>query len=121
MKIYIESYTYHIGNFRIFTLLFNMRIFSRGTLRAFWEKYPDSRSALEFWYKIIEETDFQNPNHVIRFFSNADIIKNNRIVFNITNNKYRLIVKFEYERKFAFVRFIGTHREYDKLKNIEFI
>ncbi|OQA26860.1 MAG: mRNA interferase HigB [Firmicutes bacterium ADurb.Bin354] len=95
-----------------------MRIFSRGTLREFWEKYLDARSSLEFWYSTVEGIDFVLPNDVLAFFKNADTIGNNRIVFNIANNKYRLIVKFVYERKFAFVRFIGTHKEYDKLKDI---
>ena len=96
-----------------------MRIFSKGTLRNFWEKYPDARSALETWHSILEEIDFKNPNEVIKFFKDADTIKNNRIVFNICKNKYRLIVKFEYQLNFAFVRFIGTHKEYDKLSDIE--
>ncbi|MCP9762247.1 type II toxin-antitoxin system HigB family toxin [Lacihabitans soyangensis] len=96
-----------------------MRIFSKGTLRNYWEKYPDARPALETWYSILEEIDFKNPNEVIKFFKDADTIKNNRIIFNICKNKYRLIVKFEYQLNFAFVRFIGTHKEYDKLIDIE--
>ncbi len=96
-----------------------MRIFSKGTLRVFWEKYPDARSALETWYSIIDNMSFQNPNEIIRYFKAADTVKNNRIVFNICKNKYRLIVKFEYQYQSAYVRFIGTHKEYDLIKNIE--
>lgn len=98
-----------------------MRIFSKGTLRKFWEEYPDAQASLEFWYDTVENNDFETPNEVIGFFSKADTVGNGRIVFNIARNKYRLIVKFEYERKFAFVRFIGTHTEYDQIEDIEHI
>jgi mRNA interferase HigB len=96
-----------------------MRIFSKSTLRNFWNEHPDARASLEFWHDVVENESFQNPNDVILHFKNADTVGNGRIVFNISRNKYRLIVKFEYERQFAFVRFIGTHKEYDKIQNIE--
>lgn len=98
-----------------------MRIFSKGTLRTFWEKYPDARPALETWYAIIDTMEFSNPNQIISFFKGADTVKNQRIVFNICKNKYRLIVKFEYQFQSAYIRFIGTHKEYDKIENIEII
>lgn len=96
-----------------------MRIFSKGNLKKFWEENPDAQASLEFWYDIVEHIDFETPNEIIGFFSKADTIWNGRIVFNIAHNKYRLIVKFEYERKFAFIRFIGSHKEYDQIKDIE--
>ena len=96
-----------------------MRIFSKGTLRGFREDYPDARASLETWYQLVELINFENPNMVIKFFKDADVVKNGRIVFNICNNKYRLIAKFEYERKMVFVRFIGTHKDYDKIENIK--
>lgn len=95
-----------------------MRIFSKGTIRSFWEEHPDARTALEFWYDTVDKTDFATPNEVIEFFNGADTVGNGRIVFNIARNKYRLIVKFEYERQFAFVRFIGTHTEHNKINDI---
>lgn len=96
-----------------------MRIFTRGTLRAFWDQKPDARPALEFWYDAVEKNRFQNPNEVISFFKNADTVGNGRIVFNVTHNKYRLVAKFEYERQLVFVRFIGTHKDYDKIEDIK--
>jgi len=96
-----------------------MRIFARSTLRTFWEKTPDARPALEFWYDTVEKTNFKSPNEVIKFFKNADTVGNGRIVFNITNNKYRLIAKFEYEKQLVFVRFLGTHIAYDKIEDIK--
>ena len=96
-----------------------MRIFTRGTLKAFWDKQSDARAALEFWHDSIEKTSFKSPVEVIKFFKNADTVGNGRIVFNIAHNKYRLIAKFEYEKQLVFVRFLGTHAEYDRIENIK--
>ncbi|MCE6988342.1 type II toxin-antitoxin system HigB family toxin [Dyadobacter sp. CY323] len=94
-----------------------MRVFTRATLREFWNKTNDARPALEFWYDSIEKNHFQNPNEVIKFFKNADTVGNGRIVFNIARNKYRLVAKFEYEKQLVFVRFLGTHAQYDIIEN----
>lgn len=96
-----------------------MRIYSKGTLRKFWEKHSDARISLEFWYSVIEAQKFESPHEIITYFRNADQVGNGRIVFNIANNKYRLIVKFEYSIQCVFVRFIGTHNEYDNIKDIK--
>lgn len=95
-----------------------MRIYSYKTLREFWEKYPDARPSLETWYATIEANTFKYPNDVTGFFKDSDTLKNNRIVFNICYNKYRLIVKFEYKIQCAFIRFAGTHKEYDNIEDI---
>jgi mRNA interferase HigB len=95
-----------------------MKIFSKGTLREFWSQYTDARPSLETWYEIIEKMNFKYPSDITRFFKDADTLKNNRIVFDICENKYRLIVKFEYKYQLAFIRFIGTHKEYDNIKDI---
>ncbi|HEV7381966.1 MAG TPA: type II toxin-antitoxin system HigB family toxin [Dyadobacter sp.] len=96
-----------------------MRVFTKATLRDFWDKTPDARASLEFWYDTIEKTNFSSPNEVIWFFKNADRVGNGRIVFNITHNKYRLVAKFEYEMQFVFVRFLGTRSAYDKIEDIK--
>ena len=96
-----------------------MRIFTKGTLRDFWEEFQDSEKPLKAWFEVMEEREFLTPNEVITLFKSADIVKNGRIVFNICRNKYRLIAKFEYEKQFVFVRFIGTHKEYDEIEDIE--
>lgn len=96
-----------------------MRILSKATLRDFWEKYPDSRANLENWYNTIESARFDNPNEIIPLFRDSDIVGNGRIVFNIARNKYRLIAKFRYDQQMVFVRFIGTHKEYDKIQDIQ--
>lgn len=95
-----------------------MRIYSYKTLREFWEKYPDARTSLEIWNKKMETTTYENPNQIIADFKGADTVESNRIVFNIGHNKYRLIAYFRYGFFAVYVKFIGTHAEYDKIKNI---
>jgi len=92
-----------------------MRVFSRGRLTAFWKKYPNSEKQLRTWYDIIKKNEFKNSNEIIEVFGSADVVKGGKIVFNICRNDYRLIVKFRYDKHLAFVLFIGTHEEYDKI------
>ena len=99
-----------------------MRIHALRTLKHFWEKYPDAEIGLKYWYTKIEENDFSSPLEVIQYFKNSDFIGNERIVFNIAKNKYRLIASFNYNYGLCFIKFIGTHKEYDKVdaKTINF-
>ena len=96
-----------------------MRVLVKKTLKEFWERYPDAELYLVNWYNIVLKANWENPNQVIEIFPSADIIRNNRIVFNICHHKYRLIVAFRYKKQMAFVRFIGTHKEYDRITNIK--
>lgn len=96
-----------------------MRIITKGTLRTFWESYPDAEQALKVWYEEISDCNFETPNEVIEAYPTADVMGNNRIVFNICGNKYRLIVVFRYALKRVYIRFIGTHKQYDKIKDIK--
>jgi mRNA interferase HigB len=91
------------------------RIFAKSTLRNYWEKHPDSEQYLKTWYDTAMSSVWKNPSDVKRTYANASILKNNRIVFNIKGNSYRLIVKVYYEKQWLFIRFIGTHMEYDKI------
>jgi len=91
------------------------RIFAKSTLRAYWEKHPDSEQYLKTWYDIAMSSDWKNPNEVKNSYANASILKDNRIVFNIKGNSYRLIAKFNFEKKWIFIRFIGTHTEYNRI------
>lgn len=99
-----------------------MRIHALKTLKQFWIKYPDAEPNLRHWYGKIEGNSYQKPQEVVSDFKNADYIGNERIVFNIARNKYRLIVAFNYDFQLCFVKFIGTHGEYDKIdaKTVEF-
>lgn len=96
-----------------------MHIISISTLKAFWGKYPDAEGPLRAWHSEIKRANYQNPNQVIADYPMADTVKNNRVVFNIGHNKYRLVVLFRYKSKRVYIRFIGTHKEYDSIKDIE--
>ncbi len=92
-----------------------MQIFAKKTLREFWEEYSDSKTPLETWFKTVQNAKWQKPNDVKLAYPSASIIEGNRMVFNIKGNNYRLIVKIEYEKQWVFIRFIGTHSQYDKV------
>ncbi len=91
------------------------RIFAKGTLRDFWEKYPDAEQYLKTWYDTAKNANWKTPNDVKRSYANASILKDSRIVFNIKGNSFRLIVKFNFDHQMAFIRFIGTHTDYDTI------
>jgi mRNA interferase HigB len=92
-----------------------MRILSRSTLRNFWETHPDAEETLKTWYSEASNADWQSPLDVEISCRNVSIIANNRVVFNIKGNTYRLIVSIRYDLGIIFIRFIGTHSEYDKV------
>ncbi len=91
------------------------RIIAKRTLREFWLKHSDAEQYLKTWYETAKTSNWDSPNSVKQTYINASILKDNRVVFNIKGDAYRLIVKFNYERQWAFIRFIGTHSEYDKI------
>lgn len=90
-----------------------MRIIARRTLKFFWEKYPDSIDPLKIWYRKVSHAKWNSFNELKKDFGSADIVGRERIVFNIKGNTYRLIVKIDFEFQLVFIRFIGSHREYD--------
>ena len=91
------------------------RIFAKSTLREFWEVHPDSELYLKTWYLTALNSDWKSPNDAKQSYANASILKNNRIVFNIRGNTFRLVAKFNFEKQWIFIRFIGTHFEYDQV------
>ena len=92
-----------------------MRLIAIGTLRNFWEAYPDSEGQIRAWYKVLKSAQWKTPHDVKRAFRSASIIGGNRVVFNIAGNKYRLVVKMHYNTGIAYVRFIGTHQQYNAI------
>ena len=92
-----------------------MRVISLKTLREFYRKHPDSEQKLKAWYKEAEHALWKSPQKIKKNYPNASIISDNRVVFNIKGNNYRLVVKFNYKYGWAWIRFIGTHSEYDKI------
>jgi mRNA interferase HigB len=96
-----------------------MRIITKGTLREFWEQYPDSEQELKYWYDKMKNANYSSPNEVIEDNPKTNTVGNNRIVFNICRNKYRLIALFRYKLQTVFIRFIGTHKDYDRIVAIK--
>jgi mRNA interferase HigB len=91
------------------------RIFAKSTLRKYWEMHPDSEQYLKTWYDTAMNSEWKSPNEVKQTYASASILKDSRIVFNIKGNSYRLVAKFNFEKQWIFIRFIGTHAEYDKI------
>ena len=92
-----------------------MRVISKKILREFWEKQSDSEQQLKSWFQETSNAEWNSPNDIKIEYPSASILSNNRVVFNIKGNKYRLIVRINYDYKMAWIRFVGTHAEYDKI------
>lgn len=92
-----------------------MRIIAFRTLREFYEKseYSDSETALRAWYHDVKVANWNSSNELKQQFKHASIVGDGRVVFNIKGNDYRLIVAIDYEYQVVFIRFIGTHKQYD--------
>lgn len=91
------------------------RIIAKSTLRIFWEEHRDSERYLKGWYYTALHSNWKTPHDVKQTYSSASILNNGRVVFNIKGNSYRLVVRFNFEKEWVFIRFIGTHAEYDKI------
>lgn len=92
-----------------------MRIIARRTLREFWESHPDAEEPLLAWYREVEKEDWDTPAKVKAKYASASIVGNSRAVFNIKGNAYRLIVAINYPYRVVYIRFVGTHAEYDRI------
>lgn len=92
-----------------------MRIIAKKNLVEYWENHSGSETPLLTWYRTAQKAEWHTPNDVKRDYPSASIIKGNRMVFNIKGNDYRLIVAINYETQIIYIRFVGTHSEYDKI------
>ena len=97
-----------------------MRILSRKTLRAYWEAYEGAdqsalEQALKSWYREVKKAQWSNANEVKQKYRNASILKRGRVVFNVCGNKFRLIVGVNYSVKVVYIKWVGTHAEYDDI------
>ena len=94
-----------------------MRIIAKSSLKKFWERpgYADAQGPLESWYDEATQAQWASPQDVKAQYRHASICGNNRVVFNIAGNKYRLIVWINYPYRVVYIRFIGTHKQYDKV------
>ena len=92
-----------------------MRVFARKILREFWSNHSNSEGALKAWFSEAENSQWETPADIKKRYPNASILPDNRVVFNIKGNNYRLAVKINYDYGQVFIRFVGTHAEYDKI------
>ena len=98
-----------------------MRIISRKRLRQFWERrpYADAEQPLKAWFREASKADWSSPLAIKAMYRSASIVGNSRVVFNIAGNKYRLVVKVNYPYRVMYVRFMGTHQQYDAIEETE--
>ena len=92
-----------------------MRIIAKRTLRLFWARHRDAEDALGAWHSDVKKRSWTGPADVKASYPKASIVANNRVVFNIVGNRYRLVVAVKYDRSLVFIRFIGTHQDYDNI------
>lgn len=100
-----------------------MRIIARNTLINYWKRFPELEQPLKSWYDEVLNSLWKSPNELKKQFSNASIITNKRVVFNIKGNNYRLVADVEYRIGIVFIVWLGTHKKYDKIivKEIKYV
>ena len=92
-----------------------MRVIARKTLQDFWMKHADCEQQLKSWYQEAVKSEWKNTNAIKKDYPSASILGGNRVVFNIKGNNYRLVVKISFQYQMLWIRFIGTHKEYDRI------
>jgi mRNA interferase HigB len=95
--------------------LIPLRVIAKKSLREFWLKHPDCEQQLKSWYREAEKAKWLTPKIFKKDYPTASLLQNNRVVFNIKGNHYRLIVRINYDYGMVWIRFIGTHAQYDKI------
>ena len=95
--------------------IISVRVIANKTLVEYYEKNKEIKSQLEAWYDEAKNAEWKNPQEVKKKYGSASIIGGNKVVFNIKGNKYRLMTEINYQMKIVYIRFIGTHKEYDKI------
>jgi mRNA interferase HigB len=93
-----------------------MQVIARRTLKRFWERHPQAERPIRVWFAVARKTRWRDPNEVKRQFgATVDFVGDNRLIFDLGGNKYRLVVHVSYEFGRVLVKFIGTHAEYDRI------
>ena len=96
-----------------------MRVIAKKAIVSFYTKHNDAETALEEWFEKTEKAKWENFAELKKTFNTADYVGNGRVVFNIKGNNYRLVALVLFKIKMVYIRFIGTHDEYDKINDIE--
>jgi mRNA interferase HigB len=92
-----------------------VRVFNRSTVKAFADEHADARPALFAWFAEVQQATWRGPEDIKLAYPSASFLAGNRVVFNVKGNKYRVVVAVKYELFAVYIRFIGTHAEYDKI------
>lgn len=92
-----------------------MRVISKRTLTDFWTTFPEAKNALDTWHAGTSKANWTTTQDIKKIYSSASFLADCRVVFNICGNKYRLVVRINYPAQIVYVRFIGTHADYDKI------
>lgn len=92
-----------------------MQIIAKRTLRQFWERHPQAETPLKVWFAMVSKVEWSGPADVRVMFGSADFVADNRVIFDIGGNKFRIVARVSYRFKRVLVKFIGTHREYDQI------
>jgi len=92
-----------------------MNVITRRTILYYINKYPLASNSLKIWYDELSKANFENFNNLKSTYGNASIVANNRVVFNIKGNSFRLVVSINFKKQAAYVIWLGTHAEYDKI------
>ena len=93
-----------------------MRVIAKATLRTFWERHPPAAGPLRSWFSLVSAASWRSPADVKTMFgATVDFVADNRLIFDIGGNKYRLIVRVSYEYGQVLIKFVGTHAEYDRI------
>jgi len=92
-----------------------VRVIAKKILRDFWTKHPDCEQQLKAWYQEADKALWNGPRDIKKDYPSASFLADNRVVFNIKGNHYRLVIRLNYAYKMLWVRFIGTHAQYDRI------
>jgi mRNA interferase HigB len=103
----VTAYTYH------------MRVVAKKTLRGFWREYPDAEQPLRAWHEMARAARWRTPAQLKAQLRTASLVGKDRVVFNIAGNKYRLVVAVNYRYQALYIRFVGTHAQYDQITAVE--
>ncbi len=92
-----------------------MNVYNFSSLTAFYSKHPDCKQTLQKWYHDVLSKEWKKPGDITKDYNTARTVKNNGAIFSINENDYRLIIEVNYSKGWVFIKFIGTHAEYDRI------
>ncbi len=92
-----------------------MNVYNLSSIISFYTKHPDCKQSLQKWYHDVLSRRWQKPADITKDYNTARTVKNNRVIFKINENDYRLIAEINYEKGWLFIKFIGTHAAYDRI------